>query len=83
MGENTDRVGNNGRWQKVKDFKRKKLLSLQRVFFDTCMLKTQDWLHAIPRALLLLKVISFSLGLAFAVVLLWLGVFHPFVTFLA
>lgn len=38
---------------------------------------------AIPKALLSLKLISFSLGLAFAVVLLWFGVFHPFVTFLA
>lgn len=88
MGENTDRVGNNGRWQKVKDFKREILFYC---LYKGCFLTYACWKHrigcmpanAIPKALILLELISFSLGFAFAVVLLWFGVFHPFVTFLA
>lgn len=87
-GGTADRVRNNGRWQKVKDFKREILF----YWLDKgCFLTYACWKHgigcmpanAIPKALLSVKVISFSSGLAFAVVLLWFGIFHPFVTFLA
>lgn len=90
--KNANRVGDNGTWQKVKNFWKEDIILLvykRFFFFPPPVHACWKWrilcipVSAIPKILLSLNEISCPRALHLQWHWLWCGVFHPFVTFLS